>query len=298
MLKRLPFNNANATKLKSIKGQQSTLLLWEDDDIKQSPVWKKNSCMTFQFANGHPDSTSPQILESFCYASNNSLKLVDSNGCNEIKTIINGNGITQGVLKCLEHLCINNVLKLESIWQGPVYPGSLAQLKNLTLSKCPELKKIFSKGMIQQLPQLQYLRVEDCRQIEEIVMESENNGLEANVLPSLKTLILLDLPKLTSIWVDDSLEWPSLQRIKISMCNMLRRLPFNNAQCNQIEIHRRTGVMVGALMWDDDVVKQKLQSLCHPQLADPHNPFVVLLVKLTRMVAVSATGLCGGLKNF
>ena len=35
MLKRLPFNNANATKLKSIKGQQSTLLLWEDDDIKQ-----------------------------------------------------------------------------------------------------------------------------------------------------------------------------------------------------------------------------------------------------------------------
>ena len=36
-------------------------------------------------------------------------------GCNEIKTTINGNGITQGVLKCLEHLCINNVLKLESI---------------------------------------------------------------------------------------------------------------------------------------------------------------------------------------
>ena len=166
--------------------------------VTTSPVWKKNSCRTFQFANGHLDSTSPQILESFCYASNNSLKLVDSNGvnpimlkllmktyafglinhkgvsrlsdfgmknmdkmlvcliegCNEIKTIINGNGITQGVLKCLERLCINNVLKLESIWQGPVYPRSLAQLKNLTLSKCPELKKIFSKGMIQQLPQL------------------------------------------------------------------------------------------------------------------------------------------------
>ena len=262
--------------------------------------------MTFQFANGHPDSTSPQILESFCYASNNSLKLVDSNGvnpimlkllmktyafglinhkgvsrlsdfgmknmdkmlvcliegCNEIKTIINGNRITQGVLKCLEHLCINNVLKLESIWQGPDYPGSLAQLKNLTLSKCPELKKILSKGMIQQLPQLQYLRVEDCRQIEEIVMESENNGLEANVLPSLKTLILLDLPKLTSIWVDDSLEWPSLQRIKISMCNMLRRLPFNNANATKLRFIEGQESWWRALMWDDDAVKKKLQSLC------------------------------------
>ncbi|RVW64245.1 hypothetical protein CK203_046339 [Vitis vinifera] len=91
-------------------------------------------------------------------------------------------------------------------WQGPVYPVSLAQLKNLTLSKCPELKKILSKGMIQQLPQLQYLRVEDCRQIEEIVMESENNGLEAMYF----------------------------QRIKISMCNMLRRLPFNNANATKL----------------------------------------------------------------
>ena len=52
--------------------------------VTTSPVWKKNSCMTFQFASGHPDSTSPQILESFCYASNNSLKLVNTNGVNPI----------------------------------------------------------------------------------------------------------------------------------------------------------------------------------------------------------------------
>ncbi|KAL6329108.1 hypothetical protein AAG906_007654 [Vitis piasezkii] len=267
MLKRLPFNNANATKLKSIKGQQSTLLLWEDDDIKQSPVWKKNSCMTFQFANGHPDSTSPQILESFCYASNNGLKLVDSNGVNPImlkllmKTyafgLINHKGVSRlsdfgmknmdKMLVCL----IEGCNEIKTIINGPVYPGSLAQLKNLTLSKCPELKKIFSKGMIQQLPQLQYLRVEDCRQIEEIVMESENNGLEANVLPSLKTLILLDLPKLASIW-----------RIKISMCNMLRRLPFNNANATKLRFIEGQESWWGALMGDDDAVKQKLQSLC------------------------------------
>ena len=74
--------------------------------------------------------------------------------CDEIETIINGDVITKGVLECLEDLRISNVLKLESIWEGPVHPGSLTQLTTLTLAKCPELKKIFSNGMIQQLPEL------------------------------------------------------------------------------------------------------------------------------------------------
>lgn len=275
--------------------------------VTTSPIWKKNSCMTFQFAKGNPDSTFPQILESICYASNNNLKLVNSNGvnpimlklpmetcafrlinpkgasrlsdfgienmdkmlvcliegCNEIKTIINGNGITQGVLKRLEHLCINNVQKLESIWKGPVCAGSLPQLKNLTLSKCPGLKKIFSDGMIQLFCQLEYLRVEECHLIEEIIIaESEYKRLEASGLPSLKTLILLDLPKLTSICVDYSLEWPSLQRIKISGCDMLRRLPFNNANATKLRFIEGQEPWWGALIWDDDAVKKKLQSLC------------------------------------
>lgn len=51
-------------------------------------------------------------------------------------------------------------------WVGPVHDGSLTQLTTLTLTKCPMLKKIFSSGMIKQLPELQHLRVEECHQIE------------------------------------------------------------------------------------------------------------------------------------
>ena len=130
--------------------------------------------------------------------------------CDEMETIINGDVITKGVLECLEELRINNVLKLESIWEGPVHPGSLTQLTTLTLTKCPELKKIFSNGVIQQLLELQHLRIEECHQIEEIIMQSENIELESSSLPRLKTLVLLDLPRLRSIWVNDSLKWPSL----------------------------------------------------------------------------------------
>ena len=147
-------------------------------------------------------------------------------------------------------------------WVGPVHDGSLTQLTTLTLTKCSKLKKIFSSGMIKQLPELQHLRVEECHQIEEIIMESENNGLESHSLSRLKKLVLIELPKLRSIWVDDSLEWPSLRRIKISMCDMLKRLFFNNANANKLRFIEGQQSWWGELVWEDDAIKQRLQPLC------------------------------------
>ncbi|KAL6328801.1 hypothetical protein AAG906_003818 [Vitis piasezkii] len=173
------------------------------------------------------DSTYSYFLESSSdYPSYNSLKLVNGEGW---------------------HPVIKHVLK------GFVPDGSLAQLTTLTLTKCPELKRIFSSGMIQQLPRLQHLRVEECYQIEEIITV-------------LKTLVLIDLPKLRSIWVDDSLEWPSLQRIKISMCYMLKRLPFNNANAAKLRFIEGQELWWEALVWRDDAVETKTKVPMHPQL--------------------------------
>ncbi|RVW73897.1 Disease resistance protein RPS2 [Vitis vinifera] len=183
-------------------------------------------------------------------------------GCHEIKTIVYGNETSKAVLEWLENLYISNVPKLESIWQGPVHAGSLAQLTSVTLSKCPELKKIFSHGLIQQLLQLKHLRVEECHQIEEIIMESENTQLEDQALPKLKTLILVDLPRLRSIWANDSLQWPSLQRVEISMCDMLKSLPFNKVNATKLRSIKGQQSWWGALVWKDDATKQRLQPLC------------------------------------
>ena len=65
-------------------------------------------------------------------------------------------------------------------------------------------------------------------------MESENTQLEGQALSKLKTLILIDLPRLGSIWANDSLEWPSLQRVEISMCYMLKNLPFNKVNATKL----------------------------------------------------------------
>ncbi|RVW73867.1 hypothetical protein CK203_059906 [Vitis vinifera] len=115
-------------------------------------------------------------LSDFGIENMNDLFICSIEECNEIETIIDGTGITQSVLKRLRHLHIKNVLKLKSIWQGPVHAGSLTRLRTLTLVKCPRLENIFSNGIIQQLSKLEDLRVEECDEIQEIIMESENMG--------------------------------------------------------------------------------------------------------------------------
>jgi disease resistance protein RPS2 len=188
-------------------------------------------------------------------------------GCNEIETIVDGdslhfNSLQESALECLEVMYINNVPKLASIWERPVHAGSLARLKTLTLCKCPSLKMIFSNGMIAQLSELQNLKVEECHKIEEIIMESENRGLEPDVLPSLKTLVLLDLPKVRSIWINDSIKWSSLKKIEISMCQLLKKLPFNNENAINLECIEVQRSWWDALEWQEEAIEETLRSKC------------------------------------
>ncbi|KAM3714841.1 hypothetical protein ACJW31_01G364500 [Castanea mollissima] len=181
--------------------------------------------------------------------------------CNEIETIVDGNSITGTALICLEKMLINNVPNLKTIWKGPVHYGSLSQLETLTLCKCLKLKMIFSSGMIKELSKLQHLEVEECPEIEEIITESENIGLEPDVLPRLKMLVLSNLPRVKGIWTSDSLKWPSLERIKISMCQILTKLPFNNENAINLRCIEADQSWWSALECQDDAIKQRLRSI-------------------------------------
>jgi len=183
-------------------------------------------------------------------------------GCHEIETLVDGNSITDSALIGLEEIHINDAANLTSIWEGVVHSRSLARLKTLTLCRCPTLKKIFSNGMIAQLSGLQNLKVEVCPEIEEIIMESENYGLEPDVLPNLKTLVLLDLPKVRSIWISDSIKWSSLKKIEISMCQLLTRLPFNNENAINLECIEVQESWWDALAWQEAAIKERLRPIC------------------------------------
>ena len=184
--------------------------------------------------------------------------------CNDMEVIISNNGRREAVLKFLKDLYIKNLPKLRTIWEGHVLHGSLVQLTTLVISKCPKLKNVFSHGLIQLLHELKHLKVEECHQIEEIIARSESEGLGTNALQSLRNLELVDLPQLRSI-SDDSFKWPSLQKIKISFCDELKRLPFSSE--NAAKLRRIEGQQSWweALEWEDQAYKQRLQSHFHPQ---------------------------------
>ena len=103
-----------------------------------------------------------------------------------MRTIINGDGVTQPVLEWLEKMYIYNVPKLECIREGPIQVGSLARLTTLVIFRCSKLTHIFPVSLAQQLSQLQHLEVEDCHAIEEIIMVIDNTHFH----PNLELLIL------------------------------------------------------------------------------------------------------------
>ncbi|KAF7114615.1 hypothetical protein RHSIM_RhsimUnG0083100 [Rhododendron simsii] len=143
-------------------------------------------------------------------------------GCDAIETIVGTSDVV--VLPSLEHLFIKNLPMLESIFKGTFQPGSLTKLTTLELTGCRSLVTIFPPDSIQQLCEIQRLKIEKCDKIVEIIPTSGAGGI---LLPKLKKMILLDMGKLESICASETLNWPSLEVVEIFECPGLLKLPFN-----------------------------------------------------------------------
>ncbi|XP_023873991.1 probable disease resistance protein At1g15890 [Quercus suber] len=169
-------------------------------------------------------------------------------------------------LNGLEHLEVLDI-RDTGLNHFPIQIRHLIRLKCLRISLSNfgirhSSDMIFSSSMIKELSKLQHLEVEECSEIEEIITESESIGLEPDVLPRLKILVLSNLPRVKRIWTSDSLKWPSLERIKISMCQILTKLPFNNENAINLRRIEADQSWWSALECQDDAIKQRLRSIC------------------------------------
>ncbi|KAL7235662.1 hypothetical protein ACSBR1_019036 [Camellia fascicularis] len=198
-------------------------------------------------------------LSDFGIASMNKVQGCLIESCDEIETIVGA--VDSAVLPNLEHLYIKNLPKLESICKGPMQPGSLTKLTTLHLTSCQMMIKIFPPGVIQQLNEIQYLKIEKCQEIEEIIAESDAAG-NLNVLPKLKELILLDMKKLSGVCAIESLEWGSLEKVEIFKCPVLLILPFNGDNAAKLETIEAEKQWWEALQWQNGEVKKRLKKLC------------------------------------
>ncbi|KAE9446803.1 hypothetical protein C3L33_21299, partial [Rhododendron williamsianum] len=97
----------------------------------------------------------------------------------------------------------------------------LVDNKNIKQLSDEELESM--NGSIQQLCEIQCLKIEKCDEIVEIISTSESGGI---LLPKLKKMVLLDMEKLKSICASETLNWPSLKGLGIFKCPSLLKLPF------------------------------------------------------------------------
>ncbi|KAL6268986.1 hypothetical protein ACE6H2_025897 [Prunus campanulata] len=181
--------------------------------------------------------------------------------CNEMESIIDGDMIGGVAFQFLKQLHIINIPKLVHIWKGLVSPESLSRLTTLILKDCPSLENLFSKahGIVQQLGQLQYLEVEHCLEMKEII---ETGSDVSAALPKLKTIELRNLPKLCTIWSEVSWEWPSLETIEIRECVMLKDLPSTMANAIKLRRIRCTSDWENELNWPSDpAIKDRFQCM-------------------------------------
>ncbi|TQE00889.1 hypothetical protein C1H46_013429 [Malus baccata] len=142
--------------------------------------------------------------------------------CPNIEYLANGTSGTQQAL----------FPRIQSVSQLP--DSFLSNLRYLDLKYCGVLKYAFSLSAARNLVQLQKLSIVGCDQMEEIVSkqggeheeEIEEEETKYMILfPKLNTLVLVDLPRLTSLCPEGStFPWSSPKYIHVEKCEKLKTL--------------------------------------------------------------------------
>ncbi|KAL5547432.1 hypothetical protein UlMin_002663 [Ulmus minor] len=149
---------------------------------------------------------------------------------NEVRYIVHS---TKEIQPCsafqnLETLNLENLRNLEKICYGNVKMESFGKLRRVDVSNCDKLKNLFSFS----IAQLERLEIRRCPVMEEVVVtnEHEEGRLEKHSFPKLKYLVLEDLPNLRRFCTGDCIECPSLLKLEIENCGVLRKFISNNEE--------------------------------------------------------------------
>ncbi|KAM3743845.1 hypothetical protein ACB098_06G006100 [Castanea mollissima] len=155
-------------------------------------------------------------------------------------------------------------------------PGTFSCLKQFVIAGCPNIKKLFTPGLLRNLAHLEEIKVICCERLEEIIgaasdeveEEIEEEGRDTTIFPRLRNLVLCDIPRLETICSSrNAIVCDSLQKIKIVKCPKLKRLPLSlrDEQLSSPPSSLRIGTEKEwweSLEWDNHATKNALEPLC------------------------------------
>ncbi|XP_062026989.1 disease resistance protein At4g27190-like [Rosa rugosa] len=126
----------------------------------------------------------------------------------------------------LERLKIDGLGKLHALWNNKFADqDSFCQLKEVEVTYCNSLKKIFPVSVARRLQKLHSLYVSWCVEVEEIITGEQ--GLETEsphlVLPKVTRVTFSGLPKLSRFYLGIiASKWPLLKQLYISGCGKVK----------------------------------------------------------------------------
>ena len=156
-------------------------------------------------------------------STSSTLRRLSIYNCFDLEYLEIGVGISgvNSQLRILEVLALHELPNLTTVWRNPsVARQCLHNLRYVNIWYCHSLKNI---SWARSLPRLEVIYLFYCREMEEVVAGNVERSGEA-AFPSLRTLSIRELPKLRTIcqW---ALPFPSLERLAVVDCPMLKRLP-------------------------------------------------------------------------
>ncbi|GKV27742.1 hypothetical protein SLEP1_g36877 [Rubroshorea leprosula] len=102
---------------------------------------------------------------------------------------------------------------------------SVKNLKELVVEGCGTLKYLLTSSIVESFQQLTVLKISGCKMMEGvIVLEQleEEKRMRRTLFPKLDSLVLQELPKFTRLCSGNFFEFPSLTKLTISKCSMLK----------------------------------------------------------------------------
>ncbi|KAF3453532.1 hypothetical protein FNV43_RR03972 [Rhamnella rubrinervis] len=174
------------------------------------------------------------------------LKSLTLSNCDSITSLLVGEGSLKNKLPNLEHLTLSRLKTLRTILDGMVPRGCLGRLKTIEVVGCPRLRNLISFALLRLVQNLEEIKVRDCRRMRQIIAAIDSSEM----LPKLKTIELRDMANLRSI-CPRALPWPVLERIEVSNCPKLEKLPLSACNASIIKEIRGDLKWWNNLRWDD-----------------------------------------------
>ncbi|MBA0612254.1 hypothetical protein Godav_012882 [Gossypium davidsonii] len=174
-------------------------------------------CSAF-YVDHHLDVIS---ISKFGIANMNKLKHCIVSECPTVKAVLDDREFTEVVFPCLEHLNLHYLWNLEYICDSLLPEGSFAMLRILYVHACPKLKYVLKSSMLCFFSKLEELIVDDCTEIEKIILDDMTTDLSHMSDSSFKRLTLHYLPALETIREG---VWPSFEYISVCNCPNFKKI--------------------------------------------------------------------------